>query len=140
MLESRSEPLVAVLERVANPANHPLVFHCTAGKDRTGVLAALLLAVLGVDEVTILDDYELTDRYRTPHRIAEVGPRLAAAGVDIDKVRPLFSAERAVLARTLATISDRYGSVPAFLVDEAGMAPATLERLRDSPLGLTWSG
>jgi len=130
MLESRSEPLVAVLERVADPANHPLVFHCTAGKDRTGVLAAMLLSVLGVDEATILDDYELTDRYRTPHRIAEVAPKLAAAGVDLDKVRALFSAERAVLARTLGTIDERYGSVPAFLTDKAGMAPATLDQLR----------
>jgi len=131
MLESRREPLVAVLERVADPANHPVVFHCTAGKDRTGVLAALLLAVLGVDEATILDDYELTDRYRTPHRIAEVAPRLAAAGVDLAKVRSLFSAERAVLARTLTTIDERYGSVPVFLTGTAGMDPATLDRLRD---------
>lgn len=131
MLEGRTEPLVAVLERVADPANHPVVFHCTAGKDRTGVLAALLLAVLGVDEATILDDYELTDRYRTPHRIAEVAPKLAAAGVDLDKVRALFSAERAVLARTLATIDERYGSVPSFLTDTAGMDPAILQRLRD---------
>lgn len=130
MLESRHEPLVAVLERVADPANHPLVFHCTAGKDRTGVLAAVLLAVLGVDDETILDDYELTDRYRTPHRIAQVEPRLAEAGVELDKVRALFSAQRPVLARTLATLEQRYGSVPAFLVDEAGMAPATLDRLR----------
>ncbi len=131
MLESRSEPLVAVLERVADPANHPLVFHCTAGKDRTGVLAAVLLSVLGVDDETILDDYELTDRYRTPHRLAEVAPRLAESGVDLDKVKALFSAPRPVLARTLTTLQERYGSVPAFLTDEAGVDPATLQRLRD---------
>ena len=131
MLESRSEPIVAVLDRVADPANHPLVFHCTAGKDRTGVLAAMLLSVLGVDRETILDDYELTDRYRTPHRLAEVGPKLAAKGVDIDKVRALFSAQRQVLARTLDILDERYRSVPEFLVDEADMDPATLERLRE---------
>ena len=131
MLESRAEPIIAVLERVADPANHPVVFHCTAGKDRTGVLAAVLLSVLGVDEETILDDYELTDRYRTPYRLAEVAPRLAASGVELDKVKALFSAQRVVLARTFATLQERYGSVPAFLTDEAGMDPATLQRLRD---------
>ncbi|HMQ25573.1 MAG TPA: tyrosine-protein phosphatase [Acidimicrobiales bacterium] len=130
MLEGRSEPLVAVLDRVADPANHPLVFHCTAGKDRTGVLAAILLSVLGVDDETILDDYELTDRYRTPRRIAEVEPRLAEAGVELDKVRALFSAPRPVLARTLTTLEARYGSVERFLTGPAGMGPATLERLR----------
>lgn len=131
MLESRSEPLVAVLERVADPANHPVVFHCTAGKDRTGVLAAVLLSVLGVDDERILDDYELTDRYRTPHRLAEVAPRLAEAGVELDKVRALFSAQRPVLARTLATLDERYGSVRGFLTGPAGVDPATIERLRE---------
>ena len=131
MLEGRSEPLVAVLGRVADPANHPLVFHCTAGKDRTGVLAALLLSVLGVDDDTILDDYELTDRYRTPHRIAEIEPRLAQIGVELDRVRALFSAQRQVLARTLATLEERYGSVDAFLTGPAGVEPAVLDRLRE---------
>ncbi len=134
MLESRTGPLVGVLERVADPANHPLVFHCTAGKDRTGLLAAILLTVLGVDEATILEDYALTDRYRTPHRLAEVTPRLAEVGVDIDDVRPLFSADPAVLVRTFGAIEERYGSVPAFLTDKAGMDPATLQALRDALL------
>ena len=39
-----------------------MVFHCAAGKDRTGLVAALLLAALGVSEADILDDYELTNR------------------------------------------------------------------------------
>ena len=131
MLEGRSEPLVAVLERVADPANHPLVFHCTAGKDRTGVMAAVLLSVLGVDDDTILDDYELTDRYRTPYRLAEIEPRLAEIGVELDRVRALFSAQRQVLARTLATLEERYGSVAAFLTGPAKVEPALLDRLRE---------
>ena len=131
MLENRTEPLVSVLERVADPANHALVFHCTAGKDRTGVTAALLLSVLGVDDQHILDDYALTDRYRTPHRLKEIEPKLAEVGVDLEKVRPLFSAQREVLEQTLRMIEERHGSVVGFLTGPGGMADETLEQLRE---------
>lgn len=42
----------------------PILFHCTAGKDRTGIAAVLIMILLGVDEKTALDDYELTNEYR----------------------------------------------------------------------------
>ena len=42
----------------------PMLFHCTQGKDRTGVAAILIMLALGVDEETILDDYVLTNKYR----------------------------------------------------------------------------
>ena len=52
--------LVAALEMVADPDSYPLVFHCAAGKDRTGVLAALVLDILGVHPDVIIEDYMLT--------------------------------------------------------------------------------
>jgi hypothetical protein len=45
---------------IADPDSYPLVFHCQAGKDRTGVLAALVLGCLGVERSAIVDDYVLT--------------------------------------------------------------------------------
>ncbi len=42
----------------------PMLFHCTQGKDRTGIAAMLILLLLGVDDETILDDFELTNKYR----------------------------------------------------------------------------
>ena len=44
-----------------NEPNSPLIIHCTAGKDRTGVVCALLLSLCGVDDETISDEYALTD-------------------------------------------------------------------------------
>jgi protein-tyrosine phosphatase len=52
--------IIEALEVIANPINHPLVFHCSAGKDRTGILAALVLDFLGVSENDIAADYSLT--------------------------------------------------------------------------------
>ncbi|MBA3653047.1 MAG: tyrosine-protein phosphatase [Actinobacteria bacterium] len=108
----------------------PALFHCAAGKDRTGIAAALLLAVLGVDEDVILDDYELSTLYRSERRIELLRPALEAAGVDVEKVRPFLSARRPVLEATLAHVNDEHGGVERYLTGPAGMHPVTLDRLR----------
>ncbi len=60
MLDVGAPALAGALQVLADPAQVPAVFHCAAGKDRTGVLAAVVLALLGVDEETIIGDYALT--------------------------------------------------------------------------------
>jgi protein-tyrosine phosphatase len=55
--------IISALQIIAGPENLPLVFHCNAGKDRTGVLAAIILGVLGAAEEDIIRDYVLTDAY-----------------------------------------------------------------------------
>jgi hypothetical protein len=59
-LEGGRSIIPRAVSLIANPANRPLVFHCAAGKDRTGVLTALLLDALGVERAAIIDDYALT--------------------------------------------------------------------------------
>jgi hypothetical protein len=59
-LDVGRQALVAALTVVADPQSYPLVFHCTAGKDRTGVLAALVLDIVGVRPEVIVEDYMLT--------------------------------------------------------------------------------
>ena len=115
-----------LLTRLTDPDGLPALFHCTAGKDRTGVAAALLLSVLGVDREAVLDDYELSTRYRSERRIAELRPLLESKGVDVEKVRPFLSARRPVLAATL----DHVGDVPAYLTGPAGMDAESLDELR----------
>jgi protein-tyrosine phosphatase len=108
----------------------PALFHCAAGKDRTGLAAALLLSVLGVDDDTILEDYELTNIYRSNRRIEVLRPTLEAAGVDVEKVRPFLSARRPVMEATLRHLHTEHGGVERYLLGPAGMAPETLDRLR----------
>jgi protein-tyrosine phosphatase len=109
----------------------PALFHCTAGKDRTGIAAMLLLSVLGVPDEVILDDYELTNQYRSNRRIEELRPSFEAAGVDIERVRPFLSARRPVMAATLAHLDDDHGGVERYLVDTAGVSPDVLDHLRE---------
>ena len=68
-LSRRPETVVGAVREAMRPAGHPVLFHCAAGKDRTGVVAALLLALLGVAEEDIVADYLLS--------AASVGPVLA---------------------------------------------------------------
>jgi len=119
-----------VITFAANPAHHAMAFHCTAGKDRTGLTAALLLATLGVDDGQILDDYELTNRYRAGRRVEAERPALAENGIDIDDFLGLFTAPRRTLTVALADLRERYGSIDDYLTGPAGVTPATLGALR----------
>jgi protein-tyrosine phosphatase len=119
-----------LLSNLADEDRLPAVFHCTAGKDRAGIAAALVLSVLGVDRETVLDDYELSNEFRFERRIKVLRPQLEAAGIDVEKVRPYLSSPRPVLERSLRTIDDDYGGVEAFLVAKAGVEPEALASLR----------
>jgi protein-tyrosine phosphatase len=130
MLEIAGPTFAQVVLLAADPANHPMVFHCTAGKDRTGVAAALLLGVLGVADDDLLDDYELTTTYRSATRIESLRPRLTQVGVDVDAVRAYLSAERPVLAATLGYIRTRWGSIEDYLFDAGGLDHATVQQAR----------
>jgi protein-tyrosine phosphatase len=59
-LNSSPRAFVEALTTLGRPESYPAVFHCAAGKDRTGVLAALVLDILGVERQTIVEDYALT--------------------------------------------------------------------------------
>jgi protein-tyrosine phosphatase len=107
-----------------------MVFHCTAGKDRTGLMAMLFLGALGVSEDDIVLDYELTTHYRSNKRLAILGPELERAGVDIDAVRPFLTAQAPVMAATIAALNARYGSIERYLTQEAELDASTLSDLR----------
>lgn len=134
ILELHADSFGAVLGLAADPASLPMIVHCTAGKDRTGVASALILAALGVEEEAILADFALTAEYYSAAKIAEVRPRLEAAGIDFAKVETYFGASPAVLAATLAELRTRYGSVEGYLTGRAGVAPTTIAALRDELL------
>ncbi len=128
ILTEWNDVFATLMNGLARSAQRPAVFHCTAGKDRTGLAAALLLDVLGVDRDLVLDDYELTNRTRSEHRIAELTPELEAAGINVALVRPYLSAPRAALEATLSWVDEAHGGSVDYL-RQAGVTEATLETL-----------
>lgn len=109
----------------------PAVFHCAAGKDRTGILAALVLGVLGVDESIIAADYGLTRSATTRLRAwaRQHQPELADL---YDRMPPRFTAaDPRAMAIILNDITDRYGSVRNY-VREIGVSDDAVRALVDA--------
>jgi len=131
-LETGRSALVEALTLLGRPDRYPAVFHCAAGKDRTGVLAALVLGIVGVAPEVIVADYELTaarmpmimDRYRTDPAFVE---RLASVPAS------RFSVEAATMERFLTGLDDRYGGARAWALG-AGVAEDSLEGLTETLL------
>jgi protein-tyrosine phosphatase len=121
-----------VLTGLSEPTNLPAVFHCAAGKDRTGMVAAVLLSVLDVRLDDILDDYELTSRYRTTEHVNASMQRLSETG----KVAPEIAAgilrsPRWAMQSAITKVTERYGGMNGYLTGPAGVAGDVPQRLRD---------
>tara|TARA_Y100001970_G_scaffold266891_1_gene356159 strand:- start:703 stop:1473 length:771 start_codon:yes stop_codon:yes gene_type:complete len=130
MLSASGAQFNSFLDLAADLDCWPLLFHCTAGKDRTGIAAALVLELCGVDRESVLDDYELTNALRSERRINELRPSLEAAGADVEAIRPALSAPRDAMAQTLHHLDSRYGGVEDFLIGQLGTYPETIATLR----------
>jgi protein-tyrosine phosphatase len=92
------------------PERYPLVFHCTAGKDRTGFAAAMLLSALDVEWDTIMEDYLLTNQYvKPPAHLTGVPDEALPALRQVWGVQPEF------LGAAKAEIIQQYGSIERYL-------------------------
>ncbi len=123
-----------LLRSIADAGALPAVFHCTAGKDRTGVVAALLLSWLGVDREVVLDDFELTDSYVRREHHEEMFQRMLDRGMGPEAAAGMLAAPRASMASALAELDTVYGGIEAYLRGPAGLDDATLTRLRSALL------
>lgn len=108
----------------------PLVVHCSAGKDRTGWVTALILTALGVDEDVVMADYLLSN---DPARMYVV--RMPdGSGLPPDRlppqIRPLFEARPQYLQAAIATVTAEFGGLPGYLRDGVGLTAAEVEELR----------
>jgi protein-tyrosine phosphatase len=110
----------------------PLVFNCAAGKDRTGVAAALLLNALGVNWENIVADYLLSEQFVPDiiriFRGTKAGQMLGQ--IDPLIVAPLFSVDRAYLEAMRGSIIARNGSFQDYYGSQLGLEPEIIERLR----------
>ncbi len=107
----------------------PLVFHCTAGKDRTGFAAAMILLALGVPRQVVMQDYLLTNQlYRMPPAVARRAPR--------EVLKVLWRVQQEFLDAALHAVDQDYGGVDQYLARELGVAAP--ERRRLAELYLQW--
>lgn len=128
MLEIGSSRFADAMHVLAQTESLPAVFHCAAGKDRTGVLAALLLSSLGVEDAHICADYGLTQdaMQRTIAWSKVHRPELAERYATIPKA--YLAADPRAMQIILAELAQQHGSVRNY-VREIGVADATVEVL-----------
>ena len=112
-----------LMEVVLDESNWPVLIHCTAGKDRSGVAVALILEALGVDRETIMDEYLLTNRYSRVEekavilskqsKKASMGSRTPSA----DAWKPIVGVDAKMLEAFYASVDEKYGSMDTFLTE-----------------------
>ena len=135
--ESSRSAFSGALNLIAGTAGRgeSVLFHCTAGKDRTGWLAALALTGLGVDRADVYADYLLTNERSGTGRGAEGRAKLMAMLRRMlgerQPLMPLIEVRPTYLDAAFAEVEERYGSVEEFLVSGLG---CDLERFREALL------
>src|SRR2546421_2829898 len=130
LLDRLAPELRIILDRAVDSPNRPLLFHCAAGKDRTGLVAAIILGLLGVPDDIILDDYELTSTYFTPGRMDALAEALAKYSVPHHRIRPLLEARRPVLATALRHLHERWGGFDGYVEQHLMVEHDLPDRLR----------
>jgi protein-tyrosine phosphatase len=132
MLDEATPQIIGALSALAAPEARPAVFHCTAGKDRTGLLSALVLSLLGVPEETVIADYALSGAAMTRLRakLIEKYPDGKSLIADSDV---LFSADPSNMVVLFAHLRNRYGTVAGYAA-RVGVPEDVVQRLRQSLL------
>lgn len=131
MLKSCAVRLSEIIELMVKESSMPVVFHCAGGKDRTGITAAMIYLLLGVDHETIAADYALTQlalekiNARNPISMYPEAQGFPAA---------FFTAAAESMSGFVELVDQELGGAEQYLV-QAGLKPESIDRLRGEMLG-----
>jgi protein-tyrosine phosphatase len=130
MLERFGDRIATVVELIADADGHPAVFFCAAGKDRTGLVAAMVLSALGVSDETVAADYALTAGI-LPILVERNRARAEARGIaaEVWENERLLTAEAATMLSVLRRLRSEHVSIDGYL-EAHGLAPHRVESLR----------
>jgi protein-tyrosine phosphatase len=117
----------------------PLAFHCSAGKDRAGVAAALLLTALGVPRETVIEDYAMSDKVVDYMALIDAADpqRVSASSIAYllqlprDLLAPILWSDPIYIVTMFDELEKNHGSAMAFIYDELGFGDEAIDSLRD---------
>lgn len=126
-LKAKYKPMFDQL--LALPSDKSLMFHCTAGKDRTGIGAALVLSALGVQKKYILADYAATNVFWKDTR-EKMLKAMAKSGMSETSLKAMLDANPAYIETFFSSIDKQYGSMKKFLTKEMELTPEKIQQLK----------
>ena len=129
VLRRRADVIGEAVRALANPENLPALVHCHAGKDRTGLVVALVLEALGAVRAAVVADYSLTGELR-PDRAAVHAPQLEGTGIRVEDVRVFWDAPPRAMESALESLDQTYGGAAGYLTAACGVTPGQIESLR----------
>lgn len=134
-----AERFVAVMRLIASAPDGAVLFHCTVGKDRTGMVAAMLLKLAGVDDADIVADYAETGGNIEPV-LATLRARAVANDWDVARLSRYWRSDAATMQRFLHHLETRHRGVAAYL-SAAGLSDAQLQavQLRLTRPSMSWA-
>jgi protein-tyrosine phosphatase len=132
MVDENAALFGRVLNHIADADNLPVVIHCTAGKDRTGISIMLLLKALGVPDDVVIADYSLTNLcYDALHeRVRRTIRNRFLRAYAMSKITPLLCANPDLMQATMEHIRRKHSSIEAYLA-HAGVDATGIARLHD---------
>ena len=132
LLEEQAESYTALFRRLAE-GRTPLVFNCAAGKDRTGIAAALILSALGVSREDVMADYALTNQFVDGllDLMRQDEDFSGWFGEQPDSAYPLLRAEPIYLDGMFEELEQRYGGLQPYLADILRISEAEVEAMRN---------
>jgi protein-tyrosine phosphatase len=139
----RTDVYSALIKELTARENRPLVFHCTQGKDRAGIGAAILLTVLGVPWETVREDYLLTNIYRKEDNEKELKNMrdglakkdgIPPEKVDMSRYESMYYVKPEYIDTARQDVISKYGSMEAFIREGLGISDETVKRLRNELL------
>jgi protein-tyrosine phosphatase len=113
-LDHRQDQVHAVLGTLAEPGTGAAIYHCAGGKDRTGIISALLLDIAGVSRQTIAEDYGLTGRYLHQRNVDSAAENAEAPISTWQQYQAEFCPPEGMI-KTLQHLDDKYGGVQPYL-------------------------
>ena len=119
-----------LFETLLEEGNYPLLYHCTAGKDRAGFATYLILSALGVAEQTILEDYLLSNYYLQDSSEEDIKKAAQFLGIDQDKLRDLMSVRLSFIQAATNAIKEHFGTTEAYLCQELKVCAAEIQQLQ----------
>jgi protein-tyrosine phosphatase len=139
----RTDVYAALIRELAAPENRPLVFHCTAGKDRAGIGAAIVLTLLGVPWETVREDYLLSNFYRRDENERELGKMrediakkqgIPAEQVDMTAYESMYLVKPEYIDAARDAVIRKYGSMESYLHQGLGISEEMISQLRNELL------